>query len=144
MTDAVSAGKAPRDERLRLDKWLWHARFFKSRSLATRACAAGRVRINRALVSKSHATVKPGDVLTFPLGSVIRVIEIVALGVRRGPAPEAQALYSDLAPHIDPAAPLRAGARPARMAAVAARDLGAGRPTKADRRAIARLKDDTR
>ena len=139
MTDAATDGNERREDRLRLDKWLWYARFFKSRSLATRACAAGRVRINRALVSKSHATVKPGDVLTFPLGPVIRVIEIVALGVRRGPAPEARTLYNDLAPPV----PSRGGARPARPAAVAARDHGAGRPTKADRRAIDRLKDDS-
>jgi ribosome-associated heat shock protein Hsp15 len=123
--------------RLRLDKWLWYARFFKTRSLAARACAAGRMRINREVVSKSHATVKPGDVVTFPLGPLIRVIEIIALGMRRGPASEAQALYNDLAPRLPPVP----GERPKRPASVAARDQGAGRPTKADHRAIMRLKE---
>ena len=118
------------DERLRLDKWLWQARFFKSRTLAARACAARRVRINRAVVSKSHATVKPGDVLTFAQGPAIRVIEIVALGERRGPASEARALYHDLSPEPVPAAKR-----------TAARDHGAGRPTKAERRAIMRLRN---
>lgn len=117
-------------ERLRLDKWLWHARFFKSRSLAARLCAAARVRINRAVVNKTHATVKPGDVLTFPLARDIRVVEVVALGERRGPAVEARTLYRDLAP------PSRRGGETAH----AARARGAGRPTKAHRRAIARLK----
>ena len=123
--------------RLRLDKWLWYARFFKTRSLAARACAAGRMRINREVVSKSHATVKPGDVVTFPLGPLIRVIEIIALGERRGPAPEARALYSDLAPRPSPGP----GERPKAPPSVAARDHGAGRPTKADLRAIMRLKE---
>ena len=113
---------------LRLDKWLWQARFFKSRTLAARACAVGRVRINRDVVSKSHATVKPGDVLTFPQGPAIRVIEIVALGERRGPASEARELYHDLTQKPGPAAKR-----------TAARDPGAGRPTKADRRAIMRF-----
>ncbi len=117
--------------RLRLDKWLWQARFFRSRTLAARACAAGRVRINRGVVSKSHATVKPGDVLTFPQGPAIRVIEIVALGERRGPASEARALYHDLAPPKPGPAAKR----------TAAREPGAGRPTKAERRAIMRLRD---
>ena len=117
--------------RLRLDKWLWQARFFRSRTLATRACTAGRVRINRGLVSKSHATVKPGDILTFAQGREIRVIEIVALGERRGPASEARALYHDLAP---------AEPRPAAKR-TATREPGAGRPTKAERRAIMRLRE---
>ncbi len=117
-------------ERLRLDKWLWHARFFKSRSLAARLCAARRVRINRAVVNKAHATVKPGDVLTFPQGERIRVVEVVALGERRGPALESRTLYRDLAP------PPERGGEPGHVT----RTRGAGRPTKADRRAIMRLK----
>lgn len=137
MTDATTDSPAPGEARLRLDKWLWYARFFKTRSLAARACAAGRMRINRDVVSKSHATVKPGDVVTFPQGPAIRVVEIVALGERRGPAPEAQALYIDLAPRTPPG-PER---RPKQPASVAARDHGAGRPTKADHRAIMRLKE---
>ena len=81
---------------MRLDKWLWHARFFKSRSLAARHIETARCRINGRVVDKPHATVAPGMVLTFALGSRVRVLRIVALGERRGPAPEAQALYDDI------------------------------------------------
>ena len=77
-------------ERLRVDKWLWHARFFKSRTLSAKLAASGKLRVNREVVRKSGYTVKPGDVLTFPKGTDIRVIEIVGLGERRGPAAEAQ------------------------------------------------------
>lgn len=120
---------------LRIDKWLWHARFFKSRSLATAMVAAGRLRVNRTPIAKPHYQVRAGDVLTFPQGPHIRVIEVVDLGKRRGPASEAQALYNDL----DPPQP-----RPRKDAPVGAvpaeRDRGAGRPTKKQRREIDRLR----
>lgn len=121
---------AAETEALRLDLWLWYARFFKTRSLATRQCQSGKVRINKQPVSKAHAPVRPGDVLTFPQGRHIRVVRIVALGERRGPASEAQTLYDDLAPP-SAAPPGRAdeGPRP-----------GGPRPTKADRRAIDRMR----
>jgi ribosome-associated heat shock protein Hsp15 len=120
-------------ERLRVDKWLWHARFFKSRNQASKLVSAGRLRVNREIVRKPRHPVRPGDVLTFPKGSHIRVIEVVALGARRGPATEARELYRDL----DPPQP-RAGRT---MPAAAERESGAGRPTKRERRAIDRLKD---
>lgn len=81
---------------LRLDKWLWQARFFKSRGLAHRACEAGRVRVNSVRTKKAHHAIRPGDVLTFPQGHRIRVVRVAALGERRGPAREAQTLYEDL------------------------------------------------
>jgi ribosome-associated heat shock protein Hsp15 len=81
---------------LRLDKWLWQARFFKTRSLAATVANKGKVRINRMLVTKPHYRVRPGDVLTFAQGHEIRIVRIVALGERRGPAPEAQMLYEDI------------------------------------------------
>ena len=83
---------------LRLDKWLWHARFYKSRTLAAAVCCSGRIRVNSAPIPKSHRQVKPGDVLTFPHGRHIRIIRVLALGSRRGPASEARLLYQDLAP----------------------------------------------
>jgi ribosome-associated heat shock protein Hsp15 len=83
---------------LRLDRWLWFARFFKTRGLATAACAAGRVRLEGTGPARPHAAVRPGQVLTFVQGRHVRVVRVVALGIRRGPAPEAQALYEDLAP----------------------------------------------
>lgn len=117
----------------RLDQWLWYARFFKSRSAATRFCSEGRLRVNTRIVAKAHHHVKEGDVLTFMLGERVRVIRVVGLGTRRGPAPEAQGLYEDLSP---PALPRStADAPPIR------REPGSGRPTKAERRAIDRLRD---
>ena len=86
---------------LRLDKWLWFARFVKSRSLASKLVEQGRMRVIGTPTAKAHYAVRMGDVLTFALGPHIRVIKIVALGMRRGPAPEAQQLYLDL----DPPAP---------------------------------------
>jgi len=83
--------------KIRLDKWLWHARFAKTRSLAAKLCEEG-VRIDGVLVLKPGATVRPGQVLTFALGRHVRVIELVAVGERRGPAEEARTLYRDLAP----------------------------------------------
>jgi ribosome-associated heat shock protein Hsp15 len=109
---------------LRLDKWLWHARFCRTRTLAAKLAAAGKVRIAGAAVFKAHHGVKPGDVLTFPLGPHIRTVKVLALGARRGPAPEARLLYEDLAP------PPPKSAEP---------PSGGERPTKADRRAIDRL-----
>ena len=79
----------------RLDKWLWFSRFFKSRTLAGKACSGRKVRINGQIASKASVTVKVDDVLTFPRGHHIRVVRILDLGQRRGPAPEAQALYAD-------------------------------------------------
>jgi ribosome-associated heat shock protein Hsp15 len=89
------------DDGLRLDKWLWHARFFKSRSLAARVCQSRRLRINGMLVGKAHQRVRPGDVLTLPLMAGIRIVRVLQLGERRGPAAEACTLYEDL----DPAQP---------------------------------------
>lgn len=80
---------------LRVDKWLWQARFFKTRALAADLAESGHLRINGQPTRKPGAGVGEGDVLTFPQGSRIRVIKILALGLRRGPAPEAQMLYLD-------------------------------------------------
>jgi ribosome-associated heat shock protein Hsp15 len=81
---------------IRLDKWLWHARFFKSRNLASQICAKGRVRVDGDVVRKAHYIVRVGNVLTFPKAKEVRVIRIEGLGTRRGPAPEAQMLYSEI------------------------------------------------
>ncbi|MGE0747795.1 MAG: RNA-binding S4 domain-containing protein [Rhodospirillales bacterium] len=86
------------DESIRLDKWLWHARFFKTRGLAGRICTAGKVRIGGRVTDKAHQPVRVGDVLTFPQARDIRVVRVLGLGIRRGPPAEAQALYEDLMP----------------------------------------------
>ena len=108
-------------ETIRLDKWLWHARFFKSRSLAAGVVSSGKVRVNGTPVSKPSRTVGSDDVLTFTKEQDVRIIRILACGDRRGPAPEARTLYEDLSPEKV--------ARPKNP-----RFEGKGRPTKKDRR----------
>ena len=83
-------------DKIRLDKWLWQARFFKTRSLATRICGMRRVRINGKPTNKAHLGVHVGQVLTFRQGNRIRVVRIRELGQRRGPAKEAEKLYADI------------------------------------------------
>ena len=80
----------------RLDKWLWCARFMKARSDCARLVTDGAIRINRQPTDKPHARLRPGDVLTLPLRQEVRVIRVLALAARRGPAPEAQTLYEEL------------------------------------------------
>ena len=123
---------------LRLDKWLWYARFFKTRSAASKMISSGKLRIDGALVNKPHRAVQPGHVYTFAQGPHIRVIKVLALATRRGPAPEAALLYEDMAP-IEPrqkqdGASLSAGT-------FETRNSGAGRPTKRDRRKTEALKE---
>lgn len=86
------------DGRIRIDKWLWFARFFKTRALAARLVSDGKVRVNGQRISRPGRLVGPGDVLTFPQARVIRLVRVLAPGTRRGPASEAQALYHDLDP----------------------------------------------
>ncbi|HVG81765.1 MAG TPA: RNA-binding S4 domain-containing protein [Methylomirabilota bacterium] len=85
-------------ETIRLDKWLWHARFAKSRAVAAELCQSRRLRIGGEVISKPHRLVRVGDVLTFPAGGHIRTVRVAALGARRGPAAQARTLYQDLAP----------------------------------------------
>ncbi len=118
---------------LRLDKWLWFARVVKSRTMAAGLVEDGKVRLNRERTTKPSQSVRVGDVLTIAVGPRIRVLEVAAIGTRRGPASEAQALYVDRSPPmtVAPAAPPASGERPS----------GTGRPTKRDRRQIDRLTD---
>ncbi|MEM7296225.1 MAG: RNA-binding S4 domain-containing protein [Pseudomonadota bacterium] len=118
----LSAGAGPRQ---RLDQWLWHARFFKTRSLAAKLVSEGKVRVDGARVSKPAHAVAPGATLTFPQARVIRVIKIVSLAQRRGPAPEAQALYEDVGP-------------PAALPLVAPNPKPAGKPNKRERRKLSK------
>ncbi len=115
----------------RLDKWLWFTRVAKTRSLAARLIGAGKARVNRVRTSRPSQTVRPGDVVTLMIHGRVRILKVVDCGTRRGPAAEAATLYEDLSPARQAskeAAP--SAARPA------ARDKGAGRPTKRDRRRI--------
>ncbi|WP_322990535.1 RNA-binding S4 domain-containing protein [Hoeflea sp.] len=113
--------------RLRIDKWLFFARVLKSRTLAGKFVAGGNVRVNSEKIDQPSLAVKPGDVLTISLERRILVLKIVACGHRRGPAPEAQALYQDLTP---------APTESEKIAAAGQREPGSGRPTKRDRRRI--------
>jgi len=112
----------------RIDRWLWYARFLKSRSLAAALVQTGRLRINGQRISKASRAIRPGDVLTFPLGPHIRVVRVLDSGTRRGPAPEAALLYEDLDPPQQPVA------KADREAAPEVRDPGSGRPTKKEGR----------
>ena len=121
-----------RAQKLRIDKWLWHARFFKTRSLAAKVVSGGKLRVNGQPISKPAYMVSVSDVLTFPQADNVRVIKVLAMGERRGPAPEAQQLYEDLAPpkpreEITEQVP---------------RFEGKGRPTKKDRRALQQTRTD--
>jgi ribosome-associated heat shock protein Hsp15 len=84
------------EPRIRLDKWLWHARFCKTRSQAARLCASGRIRVNGAVVSKAHHGLKVGDVLTFAVAPRVRIIRVAAASERRGPPTAARTLYEEL------------------------------------------------
>lgn len=81
---------------LRLDKWLWHARFIRHRGLAEDLVARRRVRLNEQVVTKTHQLVRPGDVITLTEPVRLRVLRVQALGARRGPASEARALYEEI------------------------------------------------
>ena len=106
----------------RLDQWIWHARFFKTRGLATRFVAGGHVRVDGQRISKPSFALRPGHVLTFHKARRVRVIRVDSLAVRRGPASKAQALYTDLAPPEDDNVPR------------GPRFEGKGRPSRKDRR----------
>lgn len=82
---------------LRLDRWLWHARFIRHRGLADELVAGRRLRVNEQLVTKTHQLVRAGDVITLTQPERLRVLRVQALGERRGPAAEARLLYEELA-----------------------------------------------
>lgn len=124
----------------RIDKWLWYARIFKSRSLAAKFVETGKIRVKsggqRAKLQKAAQPVRVGDILTFPHGNRIRVFEVKAPGKRRGPAIEAQELYNDLSPPM----PTKDEIKISETAP--SRPRGEGRPTKRDRRALDKLQGD--
>ena len=113
---------------IRVDKWLWHARFFKTRTLAATIVKQGKVRVDSNPISKPARTVGPGDVLTFVQATNVRVVRILDIGERRGPAPEAQALYEDLSPPEE---------KPVEKASKNPSFDGKGRPGKRERRNMA-------
>jgi ribosome-associated heat shock protein Hsp15 len=120
-------------EKQRLDKWLFFSRAVKSRTLAQKLIEAGAIRVNSERTERTDHKVGPGDVLTMNVHERLLVWRILNAGVRRGPATEAAGLYEDLSPPPLP--------REQKPAPHAAREPGAGRPTKKERRDTDRLLD---
>lgn len=126
MTQQSSSG-------VRLDKWLWAARFYKTRSLATQDIDKGRVQVNGA-TAKPSRELKPGDLLDIRQGPVTRAVRVVGLSQVRGPAPVAQALYEETPESV---ARREEAARQRRETPEPALAIDQGRPTKRDRRKLA-------
>ena len=124
-------------ETMRLDKWLWCARFYKTRSLATEEIAKGRVTVN-GQAAKPARDLRCGDTVALRQGPVARTVLVRALSGARGPAPVARLLYEETPESI--AARERA-AEQRRLAPEPAAALQEGRPTKRDRRSIDRARD---
>lgn len=121
-------------ERSRIDKWLWAARFFKTRALAVAAVETGKVQVNGVRV-KPAKILAAGDTLTLRLGPYQHVVEVLALSNRRGPASEAQKLYRE-----EEESRAKRAALALELKAQAQTSELKGRPTKKDRREIERLK----
>jgi ribosome-associated heat shock protein Hsp15 len=119
---------------LRIDKWLWCARFFKTRSLAADAVAGGKVHVNRERVKPSR-TVRPGDLLEITVGVDVVTVEVHSIPVRRGPAPEARQCYVETEASIARRDRMREQRRLAAMAAPQTE----GRPDKRTRRELLRF-----
>ncbi len=117
----------------RIDKWLWCARFFKSRVLAQKVLLSGKVRLNGKVISKSHAKLNVGDYISFLQGSRLREIQILSLAITRRSSDEAQKLYEDNSIKI------RDTINKNINDSIFYRKLGQGRPTKRDRRKLDKL-----
>lgn len=120
-------------ERLRLDKWLWAARFYKTRSLAADDIDKGRIQVND-LVAKPSRELKAGDRVDIRNGSLTRTVIVLALSTVRGPAPQAQQLYEETADSIQRRANFQ---EQRKLASEPADAIEQGRPTKRDRRQLA-------
>ena len=119
-------------EKIRLDTWLWYARFYKSRSLSSKAILSGKLRINSNKITKPATKVKTNDVLTLNHVNEIRIIQIQSLGSRRGPASEAQSLYIDLTED-------RIGSSNVKSKIEKSKKDSNKRPTKKDRRLLDKI-----
>jgi ribosome-associated heat shock protein Hsp15 len=86
----------------RLDKWLWCARFMKTRGDCARLIGKGLLRLNRQPTDKPHARLRVGDVITLPLSGGVLVVQVLALAARRGPATQARLLYREIGEPADP------------------------------------------
>jgi ribosome-associated heat shock protein Hsp15 len=129
-----NSSSAPDNSKLRIDKWLWAARFFKTRALAVDAIECGKVLLNEVRV-KPAKTTDAGDILAIRLGPYVFEVEVLAISDKRGPAPQAQKLYRETETgrlkREALAAEIKAQPKPSELK---------GRPTKRDRREIERFK----
>ncbi len=123
---------------IRLDKWLWFARFCKSRALAQKVIERGQISINGGDTRKPSANVRIGDTVVAVLGPVKRTVIVKDVGERRGPAPEAKELYDEPAPPQR----LHRDDHGVKKGPLLVRAKGTGRPTKKDRRAIDKFYED--
>lgn len=128
----------------RIDKWLWFARFLKTRTLAAHIVSAGKVRLNRVRVDKPSQPVRVDDVLTLVLDRRVRLVKVLALGERRGPSATARELYEELTAEADPLKPLAQSSLQIpslreNKVSPGRRVPGSGRPTKKERRETDRL-----
>ncbi|HEY8268553.1 MAG TPA: RNA-binding S4 domain-containing protein [Xanthobacteraceae bacterium] len=117
-------------ERQRVDRFLWHARLVRTRTLAAKLTAAGHVRVNGKRIDAPGRGLKIGDVLTVAISRDVRVLKVLAFAERRGGSEAAGRLYEDLSPPSP---------KPVRSVSPAPRLAGSGRPTKRERRALDRL-----
>jgi ribosome-associated heat shock protein Hsp15 len=124
-------------ERLRIDKWLWAARFYKTRSLASDEIVKGRVQVNDQ-VAKPSREVKVGDMVVLRQGPVSRTLTVLGISQQRGPAPVAQQLYAETQDSIRER---ERGAEQRRLASEPAQTIEHGRPTKRDRRDIEKARN---
>jgi ribosome-associated heat shock protein Hsp15 len=125
-------------EQLRIDKWLWAARFYKTRSLASDEIVKGRVQVN-AQLAKPSREVKVGDTVVLRQGPVSRTVTVLGISHQRGPAPVAQQLYAETPESI---AAREKAAEQRRLASEPAQTIEHGRPTKRDRRNIGKAWDE--
>lgn len=134
----MSSGNSPKhpgqaNQGMRLDKWLWVARFYKTRSVAAEDIGRGRVSVNGQL-AKASRELRLADMVEIRQTGKPRVVQVLALSAQRGPAPVAQALYEETAASQQARAEL---AEARRLAPEPALAMTQGRPTKRDRRALA-------
>lgn len=120
---------------VRIDKWLWAARFYRTRSLAQQAIGGGRVLVGGARVKLARA-VRIGDEIRIRIGDSERTVHVLRLADRRGPAPVAEALYRETA---ESAARRAEGRQSRRFLVEPAAAIAGGRPTKRDRRRLGRV-----
>ena len=119
-------------DKIRLDTWLWYARFYKSRSLSSKAILSGKLRLNSNKIIKPASKVKINDVLTINHINMVRIVQVQSLGSRRGPASEAQKLYNDLSGDMIEASKIKSVSEKSKKETNK-------RPTKKDRRILDKI-----